>query len=98
MASCAYCGDRATDRDHVWPRARGGTDAPNNIVWACKRCNSSKGSRSLLDDCCLQCTESRTPGDVDCETGLAYYACRCGATWQTFWNLQWVPVLASALA
>lgn len=66
-----------------------------NTVRACKPCNSSKASKSLLDESCGECHELRTPGDVDSATGAAFYACRCGHTWWTYWDLQWVPVLAS---
>jgi 5-methylcytosine-specific restriction endonuclease McrA len=40
---CFYCGAPAKTRDHKLPRSRGGTDAPENLVLACKSCNSSKG-------------------------------------------------------
>ena len=44
---CVYCGtcldfDTAT-LDHVYPRARGGTGAPGNLVTACRACNQLKG-------------------------------------------------------
>ena len=48
--TCAYCG--ATDNlslDHLIPRLRGGEDAADNLVTACRSCNSSKGSRDLLE-------------------------------------------------
>lgn len=45
---CAYCGaeDKLTI-DHVVPISRGGLDAPDNVVPACKSCNSSKGAKTL---------------------------------------------------
>ena len=45
--TCQYCG--AAERltlDHVLPRSRGGTDAWDNLVAACTRCNSRKGNRT----------------------------------------------------
>jgi hypothetical protein len=36
---------RAASVDHVIPRSKGGTDAPQNLVLACRSCNSSKGNR-----------------------------------------------------
>jgi len=45
---CAYCLRPADTIDHVEPIAMGGRDAPDNVVPACKRCNSSKGAKSLL--------------------------------------------------
>lgn len=53
---CAYCGiltdpgDRLSRRapqvDHVIPRIQGGSDAPENLVLACRRCNARKGGRT----------------------------------------------------
>lgn len=91
---CAYCGAPASVRDHVWPRSRGGGNEPRNIVSACDRCNAWKGNRSLLGAACPGCSQARHPGDVVTATGAAYYACRCGATWQVTWNLQAVPSMA----
>lgn len=46
--TCRYC--HATDTpltiDHVTPTALGGTDEPNNLVAACRDCNSGKASTS----------------------------------------------------
>lgn len=51
---CAYCGDHTPiyqngDRwgtiDHVWPRSLGGKDIWENVVWACKSCNSAKDNK-----------------------------------------------------
>jgi 5-methylcytosine-specific restriction endonuclease McrA len=41
---CQYCGSR-TDLtlDHVIPRSRGGVTSWENLVTACKHCNSRKG-------------------------------------------------------
>jgi len=50
---CAYCGrhrrelagrERLT-RDHLVPRARGGSDAWHNVVTACSTCNHRKNDR-----------------------------------------------------
>ena len=44
---CYYCGHDATTVDHVIPIAKGGDPiSHDNMVAACRRCNSSKGSRS----------------------------------------------------
>lgn len=43
---CAYCGRRADTVDHVFPKMRGGTEAGNNLVACCKRCNMSKNDRT----------------------------------------------------
>jgi len=45
---CAYCRENvATTVDHVHPLSAGGTNDPSNLVPACVRCNSSKGSKSI---------------------------------------------------
>ena len=42
---CFWCAAEATTCDHVIPVARGGTDEPDNLVAACKRCNFSRQDR-----------------------------------------------------
>lgn len=48
--TCRYCGGVAPDVvltvDHVTPKTLGGSDAPENLVAACKDCNSGKTSVS----------------------------------------------------
>jgi len=46
---CQYCGRRAESIDHVIPRSRGGPHAWENVVAACRRCNTSKRDRLLED-------------------------------------------------
>lgn len=44
---CAYCGGapETLEMDHVVALSRGGTHTADNIVPACKPCNSAKGAR-----------------------------------------------------
>ena len=42
---CHWCGAEATTCDHVIPVTRGGSDDPDNLVAACKRCNFSRQDR-----------------------------------------------------
>lgn len=42
-AQCVYCGADASHVDHKTPLSRGGTDAIDNLVPACMRCNIRKG-------------------------------------------------------
>jgi len=47
---CAFCNgvpidDESLTLDHVRPRSRGGQDLTRNLVPACSRCNSNKGSQ-----------------------------------------------------
>lgn len=43
---CHYCGiDGPLTADHVTPRAFGGTDDADNLVPACRTCNTSRGKK-----------------------------------------------------
>ena len=48
--ACYYCGsldDLAVD--HLIPRIKGGADESDNLIWACRRCNSSKQGRDMIE-------------------------------------------------
>ena len=48
--ACCYCG--SVDQisiDHLIPRILGGADHSDNLVWACRPCNSSKRDRDMLE-------------------------------------------------
>ena len=54
---CCYCGVRMADQvgstdvptgwtlEHIVPRSRRGTDAPDNLAIACHRCNQARGDK-----------------------------------------------------
>ncbi len=43
--TCQYCGtQKELTLDHLIPKARGGETSWNNLVTACKKCNSYKGN------------------------------------------------------
>src|SRR5438105_6659317 len=44
---CQYCGAAAENIDHVIPRSRGGEHTWENVVAACRPCNSRKQDRML---------------------------------------------------
>ena len=44
--TCQYCGDTATQVDHIIPRAKGGGHELENLLACCAKCNALKGSRS----------------------------------------------------
>lgn len=50
---CVYCGKRLSKYtatiDHLIPLSRGGNNFKWNLVWCCKRCNHSKGSKLLSE-------------------------------------------------
>ncbi len=47
---CNYCGssDDLT-LDHIFPIKLGGTDDAENLIFACRSCNSSKGKKDLME-------------------------------------------------
>jgi len=48
--ACCYCGSRDyLSVDHLIPTKRGGANTGDNLVWACRSCNSSKGARDALE-------------------------------------------------
>jgi len=42
---CQYCGSAAENVDHVVPKSKGGLHMWDNVVAACRRCNSRKENR-----------------------------------------------------
>ncbi len=44
---CQYCGAAAENIDHVIPRSKGGTHTWENVVAACRPCNTRKEDRLL---------------------------------------------------
>lgn len=50
---CQYCGALAENIDHVIPRSKGGPHAWDNVVAACRPCNTAKRDR-LLEDSGMQ--------------------------------------------
>jgi len=48
--ACCYCGvSNGLSLDHLFPSKSGGPDTGDNVVWACRPCNSSKGARDLVE-------------------------------------------------
>jgi len=48
--ACCYCGSREyLSVDHLIPTKRGGANTGDNLVWACRSCNSSKCARDALE-------------------------------------------------
>lgn len=51
--ACVWCGSTIEEGivfqlDHVKPHIKGGTNDTRNLVTTCRRCNSSRGARSIL--------------------------------------------------
>jgi 5-methylcytosine-specific restriction endonuclease McrA len=45
---CAYCGGPGGTVDHIVPLFAGGDFVPDNLTGACRSCNSTKHTKSLL--------------------------------------------------
>jgi 5-methylcytosine-specific restriction endonuclease McrA len=60
--TCQYCGStRHLTLDHVIPRSKGGGHTWDNVVTACQRCNTSKGSRLLPETGMVLRTKPKAP-------------------------------------
>ncbi len=47
---CNYCGSSINlSLDHIFPKFSGGSDNAENLIIACKNCNSSKGKKDLME-------------------------------------------------
>lgn len=46
---CVYCGAKATEIDHIVPRAQGGSNSIYNLTSTCRPCNQKKSNLSLKD-------------------------------------------------
>ena len=58
---CQYCGASAENVDHVVPKSRGGPHSWDNVVAACRSCNSRKRDRLLSETNFVLRTEPRAP-------------------------------------
>lgn len=52
--ACVWCDWTVEDGasltlDHLTPYSKGGTNAPHNLVTACKRCNDTRGNKSVVE-------------------------------------------------
>lgn len=78
---CQYCGDRADTLDHVRPRSRGGEHSWNNVVAACRRCNTQKRDRLLHEtSMSLKCA----PGNPAASAWVEVAAGRVPESWWPF--------------
>jgi hypothetical protein len=47
---CVFCGAKDNlSTDHLIPKNRGGNDSTDNLVQACKSCNSSRGDKGIFE-------------------------------------------------
>ena len=75
---CVYCGDKATDWDHLQPLVKGKRPTGHltdyrNLVPACGRCNQSKGGhhwRSWMSGKAVNSPATRGVADLDARIGI----------------------------
>lgn len=47
---CNYCGaSNSLALDHIFSQKMGGKDSGDNLIYACRTCNSSKGKKDLME-------------------------------------------------
>ena len=39
---CGHTDERVLEKDHILPRAEGGSDDPSNLQWLCRNCHGLK--------------------------------------------------------
>lgn len=50
LPTCLYCNKNKSDTiDHLTPLSRGGTNNIDNLVAACRSCNSRKGAKTMYE-------------------------------------------------
>ena len=81
---CQYCGRPAENVDHVVPRSRGGTHTWDNVVAACKSCNSRKENRSLREVGFRLRHSPKAPHE---SVWIVVAVDRVDPTWQQYLNL-----------
>ena len=62
---CQYCGRSAENIDHVIPKVQGGQHRWENVVAACRRCNTRKGGRTPAQAGLTLLRNPREPGRFD---------------------------------
>src|SRR6266542_6765738 len=77
--TCQYCGRAAENVDHVIPKSRGGEHAWENVVAACRRCNSRKENRLPADVGLILVREPFVPKD-----GLKLSLGRLEPEWEAY--------------
>ena len=85
---CQYCGDRAESIDHVIPRSRGGQHVWENVVAACRRCNTSKRDR-YLHETTMQLR--RAPGAPRHLSWVTFAVGRVPALWEPYLGDDAIP-------
>ena len=49
-SKCSYCGSTENlALDHIFSQKMGGKDSGDNLIYACRSCNSSKGKKDMME-------------------------------------------------
>jgi 5-methylcytosine-specific restriction endonuclease McrA len=81
---CQYCGRPAENVDHVVPRSRGGGHTWDNVVAACRPCNSRKENRPHAD---LGMRLRRSPQAPHDSVWIIVAVDRVDPQWEQYLNL-----------
>jgi len=47
---CVFCDvTKNLQMDHLIPASRGGQDVPENMVWSCQKCNTTRGNKGIYE-------------------------------------------------
>jgi 5-methylcytosine-specific restriction endonuclease McrA len=84
---CQYCDAPAESIDHVVPRSRGGAHAWDNVVAACRPCNTAKRDRFLSETSMVLRRTPTAPRE------LTWITVAVGTV-----PAQWAPYLQAALS
>lgn len=82
---CQYCGAKAESIDHIRPRSKGGPHVWENVVAACRPCNTSKRDR-LLKETSMRL--ARPPRPPDRYGWVALAVSNVPPTWNQYLNLE----------
>jgi 5-methylcytosine-specific restriction endonuclease McrA len=82
--TCQYCAGGAENLDHVVPKSQGGVHTWENVVAACRRCNTRKGGRTPQQAGMVLTRQPRAPREQ------AWIVVATGA----YPDPAWVPYLA----
>lgn len=78
---CQYCAAPAESIDHVVPRSRGGEHAWENVVAACRPCNTAKRDRLLTETTMVLRRHPTAPREL---TWVAVAVGSVPTTWQPY--------------
>ena len=81
---CQYCGAHAESIDHVVPRSRGGEHIWENVVAACRPCNTRKRDRLLSETTMLLRRRPCVPREL---TWISVAVGRVPTVWEPYLQL-----------